>query len=90
MQKRCGPAGHCGHVLVVDGGRLLANALGVAVHAASLLAQPCFRLPCCCRHTLSSVKLSGPTLFEPIITTAAQVGATRWLGGSACRLCITR
>ncbi|PSC75501.1 copine-3-like isoform X1 [Micractinium conductrix] len=27
------------------------------------------------RHTLSSVKLSGPTLFEPIITTAAQIAA---------------
>jgi hypothetical protein len=29
------------------------------------------------RHTLSSVRLSGPTLFAPIITTAAQVRVCR-------------
>ena len=40
-------------------------------------AQPCpnvGRAALPCRHTLSTVRLSGPTLFAPVINQAAQVG----------------
>ena len=48
----------------------------VAVPHGALLHVPCNR-----RQALNSVRLSGPTLFAPVIQVAAQVGGYQAVGG---------
>lgn len=51
--------------------------LGVQLEQWNQAAPQCIRHPLelSCRHTLSTVRLSGPTLFAPLVNAAAQVRA---------------